>query len=103
MFWDARDADGGLCLGSPPNSDRDTDANLDAKYVVCCPAKLRIFSNVAVQIDVVDARKLLANALAKTIESNLVNKAVVTYKADQSVTAFQTVRSPSKEFHVRVV
>jgi len=55
----------------------DADADLNAEDVVSCSAELRVLADVAVQIDVIDAAKVLVEMLPHAIEGDLVYEAVV--------------------------
>jgi hypothetical protein len=75
----------GLLLRGRTNGNRDTYPNLYAENVMGCATQLRILTNITMQIEMVDARKVLQKVLSHSIESKLIDEAVIADKANDPI------------------
>ena len=85
------------------NGDGDAHTHLNAEHVVRGARQFGVLPHVTVQIEVIHPTKVLQQVLAKAVERQLIDEAVIGDKHEHAVLAVEPVNRPPKKAHVHVV
>src|SRR6266851_1457989 len=68
-----------------------------------CAAKPRVFPDIAVQVDMINAREVVEKVFSHPIERRLIDEVVVCDEAHNPVTTLQPICCPPEELHIRII